>query len=220
GGRGKLRTEIDLRSAPGREALATLAQGADVFVQGYRPGAIAAKGFSPERLAEISPGIVCVSLSAWGHAGPWANRRGFDSLVQNANGLNHAEAAAAGHEGPKELPCQALDHGTGYLMAAGAMMALKRQAQEGGSWLVRVSLAQTGEWLWRLGRLPVEALKVPDPQLDDVAGYIEESQSGFGPMRAIRHSAQLCDTPPRFARPAMPLGSAPAAWPETKSASA
>src|SRR5204863_370105 len=128
---------------------------AHVFVQGYRPGGVASLGYSPEACAEIRPGIVTVSLSAYGHAGPWASRRGFDSLVQNASGINHAEAEATGiTAGPKELPAQALDHATGYLMALGAMMALARKAREGGSWHVRVSLAQTAHWLTRLGRLP------------------------------------------------------------------
>jgi len=213
GGRGKLRAEVDLAQEAGRDTLRSLARQADVFVQGYRPGAIAAKGFAPEAVAEISPGIVCVSLSAWGHSGPWAGRRGFDSLVQNANGLNAAEAAAAGVAGPKELPCQALDHGTGFLMATGAMMALKRQAQEGGSWLVRVSLAQTGEWLWKLGRLPASCLKGPDPTRADVADLLEVSESGFGRMTAVRHAGYLSETTARFARPAMPLGSHPAKWP-------
>jgi crotonobetainyl-CoA:carnitine CoA-transferase CaiB-like acyl-CoA transferase len=105
--------------------------------------------------ARINPGIVYVSLSAYGHAGPWAERRGFDSLVQTSTGFNHAEGRGlAGVEGPKELPAQMLDHASGYLMAFGAMMARARQSREGGSWHVRVSLAQTGRWLWNLGRLP------------------------------------------------------------------
>lgn len=212
GGRGKRRTEIDLAGEAGRGTLRELAQRADVFVQGYRPGAIAAKGFAPEALAEISPGIVCVSLSAWGHQGPWANRRGFDSLVQNANGLNHAEAEAAGVAGPKELPCQALDHGSGFLMATGAMLALKRQAEEGGSWLVRVSLAQTGEWLWQLGRFPVSALAAHNPTRDDVADLLENSPSGFGEMSAVRHAGLMAETPAGFALPSMPLGTHPPAW--------
>jgi crotonobetainyl-CoA:carnitine CoA-transferase CaiB-like acyl-CoA transferase len=213
GGRGKLRTEIDMAQEAGRETLRGLVREADVFVQGYRPGAIAAKGFAPEQLAELSPGIVCVSLCAWSHAGPWANRRGFDSLVQNANGLNQAEAALAGVEGPRELPCQALDHGTGMLMATGAMMALKRQAEEGGSWLVRVSLAQTGEWLWQLGRNAAWA-KAPEQEREAVADLLETTQSGFGAMTAVRHAGLLCETPPRLARPAVPLGTHPAAWPD------
>ena len=95
-GRGKLSTSIDLREDGGRATLARLLKDADIFVQGYRPGAIAGHGFGPQEAARIRPGIVYVSLCAYGHAGPWAHRRGFDSLVQNANGLNVAEAEAAG----------------------------------------------------------------------------------------------------------------------------
>ncbi len=97
-GRGKLSAHLDLREAAGRETLAALLRKADIFVQGYRPGAIAQYGFSAEEAAQLRPGIVCVSLCAYGHEGPWANRRGFDSLVQNANGLNDAEAQAVGVE--------------------------------------------------------------------------------------------------------------------------
>ena len=140
------------RASRGAACCATCSQ-ADIFSQGYRPQAIAALGFSPEAGCQINPGIVYVTLSAYGHAGPWAERRGFDSLVQTATGFNHAEGQAAGIEGPKELPAQMLDHATGYFMAFGAMMAKARQSREGGSWHVRVSLAQTGRWLWNLGRL-------------------------------------------------------------------
>lgn len=216
-GRGKLQTHLDLTMPGDRDRLAGLAREADVFVQGYRPGAIAAKGFAPERVAELSPGIVCVSLSAWGHAGPWSGRRGFDSLVQNANGLNSAEAEAAGPrhwetKGPKELPCQALDHASGFLMATGAMLALRRQAEEGGSWLVRVSLAQTGEWLARLGRLE-RGVEAPEQTRDGVGDLLEASDSGFGRMEAVRHAARLAATPPAYARAAVALGSHAPAWP-------
>src|SRR3989440_455632 len=159
-GRGRLSTLIDLREPSGREALAGLARGADIFVQGYRPGAVRGNGFGPDELARLRPGIVYVSLCAYGHDGPWANRRGFDSLVQNANGMNHAEAEAARATRPKPLPAQAIDHASGYLMAFGAMTALARRATEGGSWHVRASLAQTGHWIRGLGR--IDGLGTPD----------------------------------------------------------
>jgi crotonobetainyl-CoA:carnitine CoA-transferase CaiB-like acyl-CoA transferase len=111
-GRGKLSTFIDLREASGRDALAALIRNADVFVQGYRPGAIAALGFGPDDVAKLRPGIVYVSLSAYGHEGPWAARRGFDSLVQTATGFNAAEAEVFGASEPRPLPAQALDHAT------------------------------------------------------------------------------------------------------------
>lgn len=212
-GRGKRATYIDLTDSGGRATLQDLAREADIFVQGYRPGAIAAHGFAPEQLAALSPGIVCVSLSAYGHQGPWSGRRGFDSLVQNANGLNHAEAVAAGlASGPKELPAQALDHGSGYLMAAGALMALKRQREEGGSWLVRVSLAQTGHWFWRLPRLGAQGFKAADPSFDDVRDLLETAPSGFGEMTGVRHAGRLDRTPPYWALPSVPLGSHIAQW--------
>ncbi|MEW6449749.1 MAG: CoA transferase [Pseudomonadota bacterium] len=210
-GRGKLSTSIDLRNAQGRETLATLLRNADIFLQGYRPGAIAGHGFSPEHAARLRPGIVYVTLSAYSHTGPWSNRRGFDSLVQNANGLNIAEAEAFGTAQPKPLPAQALDHASGYLLAFGAMTALARRATEGGSWHVRVSLAQTGQWLRGLGR--IDGVKAHDPELADVADRIEESASGFGKLTAVRHAAVMSETPPRWERPAVPLGTHKPVWP-------
>src|SRR6266702_2168079 len=211
-GRGKLSTSIELKSEAGRAQLRELLKEADIFSQGYRPRALAALGFSPEDAASINPGIVYVTLSAYGHAGPWAERRGFDSLVQTTTGFNHAEGQAAGIDGPKELPAQMLDHDTGYLMAFGAMMAKARQAREGGSWHVRVSLAQTGQWLWNLGRV-ADGFKTEDLKGETVQLFIEEIPSGFGPLRSVRHSAVLSKTPAFWARPAMPLGSHPAEWP-------
>ncbi|PDT87106.1 carnitine dehydratase [Bradyrhizobium sp. Y36] len=212
-GRGKLTTFIELKTETGRAMLRELLKDADIFSQGYRPRALAALGFSPQDAASLNPGIVYVTLSAYGHAGPWAERRGFDSLVQTTTGFNHAEGRAAGVDGPKELPAQMLDHATGYLMAFGAMMAKLRQAREGGSWHVRVSLAQTGRWLWNLGRLD-GGLNIPDLSGEAVhAAFIESMPSGFGMLKAVRHAALLSATPAQWSRPAMPLGSHPAQWP-------
>lgn len=212
-GRGKLTTFIKLKSETGRAQMRELLKDADIFSQGYRPRALSALGFSPEQAAEINPGIVYVTLSAYGHAGPWAERRGFDSLVQTTTGFNDAEGKAAGIDGPKELPAQMLDHATGYLMAFGAMMAKARQAREGGSWHVRVSLAQTGRWLWNLGRLD-DGLNTPDLTGEAVhAAFMETVSSGFGTLSAVRHAAVLSKTPAQWSRPAMPLGSHPPQWP-------
>jgi crotonobetainyl-CoA:carnitine CoA-transferase CaiB-like acyl-CoA transferase len=211
-GRGKLTGSVELKSEQGRETLRGLLAEADIFSQGYRPKSIAALGFSPEAAAKINPGIVYVSLSAYGHSGPWAERRGFDSLVQTCTGFNHAEGQAAGVEGPKELPAQMLDHATGYLMAFGAMMAKARQAREGGSWHVRVSLAQTGRWLWNLGRV-ADGFKTEDLKGETIKPFVEEIPSGFGPLRSITHAAKLSKTPAFWARPAMPLGSHKPQWP-------
>ncbi len=210
-GRGKRSAHVDLETSEGRESLTRLLAGADVLVQGYRPGGLTARGFSPADAARIRPGIVYVSLCAYSHVGPWASRRGFDSLVQTATGFNHSEGQAAGIDGPKELPAQALDHGSGQLMAAAALLTRARQAREGGSWHVRVSLAQTGKWLRDLGRDPA-GLRAHDPKLEDVQDRLEESDSAFGRLRAVRHAAELSETPAHFALPATPLGSHPPTW--------
>jgi crotonobetainyl-CoA:carnitine CoA-transferase CaiB-like acyl-CoA transferase len=211
-GRGKLTTFIDLKRCEGRDQLKELLAEADIFSQGYRPQALTDLGFSPEEAARINPGIVFVSLSAYGHVGPWAERRGFDSLVQTTTGFNHAEGVAAGIVGPKELPAQILDHATGYLMAFGAMMAKARQSREGGSWHVRVSLAQTGRWIWNVGRV-AGGLKTEDLKGEAIRPFVEQVESGFGTLQAIRHAAELSQTPAFWSRPAMPLGSHPPQWP-------
>jgi crotonobetainyl-CoA:carnitine CoA-transferase CaiB-like acyl-CoA transferase len=169
-------------------------------------------GLSPEACAELRPGIIAVTLSAYGHAGPWAGRRGFDSLVQNACGINWAEAEAKGVPPPKELPAQALDHASGYLMAFGAMMALRRKMEEGGSWLVRVSLAQTAYWLTQLGRLP-QGFDCPEPDAAEIKSMLDGMDTPFGRLAFIRHAARLSQTPPRWTRPPVPFGAHAPVWP-------
>lgn len=208
--RGKLSAHIDLRTSIGRAQLGKLAEGAHVFVQGYRPGGLRALGFGPEDVARIKPGIVYVSLSAYGHAGPWAERRGFDSLVQTATGINVAEAEAFAAKAPKALPVPLLDYASGFLMAFGAAAALLRQSTEGGSWHVRVSLAQTAYWLRSLGRT-MPNLSAPRPDLKALA---QNYPSGFGQLQGMPHAARLSLTPARWVRPSMPPGTHPPFWPE------
>jgi crotonobetainyl-CoA:carnitine CoA-transferase CaiB-like acyl-CoA transferase len=210
-GRGKLSTEIDLRQPGSRAALAGLVADAEVLIQGYRPGAVASHGFGPEEVAHLRPGIVYASLSAYGPAGPWAFRRGFDSLVQTASGLNLAEAQAFGSAEPRPLPAQALDHASGFLLAFAVIAALKRRAEQGGSWHVQVSLAQTGHWLRGLGR--IEGMQCPDPGFAEVRDRLQQTPSGFGRLTAVRHAAEMSATPPHWTRPTVPLGTHPPAWP-------
>ena len=207
--RGKLSVHLDLKTPAGRDTLRGLVRQADVFLQGYRPGALAALGFGPDELARLRPGIVCLSLAAYGDAGPWAGRRGFDSLVQTATGFNHAEAAAFGVAEPRALPLQVLDYSAGFLLAFGAQAALLRRAQEGGCWQVRVSLARTAQWLRGLGRCSgFQAVSKPD-----FSDAMETTASGFGELQAVRHAARFSHTPAQWLRPSMPPGSHPPVWP-------
>jgi hypothetical protein len=207
--RGKLSAHADLRDAAGRAAFERVLRDAHVFVQGYRPGGLQHLGYGAEALAEAHPGIVVVSLSAYGPSGPWSGRRGFDSLVQTATGFNEAEAHAFGSGPPHALPMQILDHASGHLIALGTCAALQRQQREGGSWHVQVSLAATGHWLRGLGRVE-RGFSAGKP---DFAPYAETTDSGFGRLTALRHAVSLSATPPGWDRPSMPPGTHALAWP-------
>ena len=143
-GAGKRHVVLDLSAPVDRRTVEELLGQADVVVQGYRPGALDAFGMDPAALADRHPHLVVVRLSAWGTAGPWRERRGFDSLVQAATGIADVYG---GPDGPGALPAQALDHGTGHLAAALVLGALSRQRAEGGGWFGELSLAQTAHWL-------------------------------------------------------------------------
>jgi len=210
-GRGKLSAFLDLRDTQDKSRLIELVGQSDVFIQGYRPGAIASLGFSPEDLKDMRPGIISASLSAYGNHGPWASRRGFDSLVQMATGINAEEADVAGMSGPKTLPCQALDHAAGFILSFAIMIALHRRTMHGGSWHVSTSLAQAGRWIENLGRLE-QGLKCPDPDRSDITDYLEVTTSGFGAISAVKPSGILNNSPAFWSKPSMPLGSHPPQW--------
>ncbi|KAF9265396.1 CoA-transferase family III [Marasmius fiardii PR-910] len=234
--RGKRTTQLDLTSEGGLEKLRELATEADVFLQAYRPGALEKKGFGVQDIARMNGnrgrGVICANLCAWGWEGPWKDKRGFDSLVQTASGLNVAEAEAyAKYTGtkkvplsPKPFPLQALDFAAGYLLAFGINAALSRTMTEGGSWEVRVSLAAIGQWVRSLGRInPEDAFGqgLPLPR----GSSAEEIQTlsalwktqGGGTMTALRHPAVMSKTPVREGREGEPsapivLNAHRAAW--------
>jgi hypothetical protein len=191
-----------------------LAAQADVLVQGYRPGALANRGFGGDDLAARHPGLVVVNVSAYTTEGPWGGRRGFDSLVQMVSGIAHEQAVASGRERPKPLPAQALDHATGWLAALGAVTALRRRQREGGSWIVDVALARTALWLDGLGRVP-GGLDVPDPAgPGDVTDLLAVTDSPFGRLTHVRPVGHLDGHPPVWSTPPVPLGSHEPAFPE------
>ena len=211
-GIGKLSARLDLRAADGAATLRSLVRDADVFSQSYRPGALGARGFSPEALAALRPGIVCVSLSAWGITGPWSGRRGFDSIVQAVSGIAHASGGAAK---PRLLPVSAIDYVSGYLMAFGAMVALERRAREGGSWLVRVALARVGKWIVDRGLVAKDAYAgLPeDLPKEELLPLLMEVDAPDGRIRHLGPIIELSETPGRWTRPPVPLGHHPPVWP-------
>jgi crotonobetainyl-CoA:carnitine CoA-transferase CaiB-like acyl-CoA transferase len=211
-GIGKLSARLDLRSSKEASVLRSLVTEADVFSQSYRPGALATRGFSPAALAALRPGIVCISLSAWGGAGPWRQRRGFDTIVQCASGM----AQRIAREGkPRYLPVSAIDYTTGYLMAFGATVALARRAGEGGSWLVSVSLARVGRFIVDQGLVPESEYRNAPEDLPEaeLASLMAEMDSPSGRIRHLKPVLRLPDTPPYWSRPPVELGAHPAEWP-------
>ena len=217
-GHGKLAAHLDLREQQDLETLRGLVRDADVFSQGYRPGTLGKRGLSPEELAQLRPGIVYVSLSAFGHVGPWAPRRGFDTVVQTVSGITdrQGELFPGPALGPQFYPVSAIDYITGYLMAFGTLVALARRWREGGSWLVRISLAQTGHWLVQRGQVPVDDLKDVPKEFspEELERWSMASDMPVGRLHHLRPVLSLSETPPRWARPSVPLGHNEPVWPE------
>jgi CoA-transferase family III len=209
-GFGKRSATLDLRAAGDRATFEGLVRDADVVVTGYRPGAMAALGYGEDDLAARRPGLVTASLSAWGTAGPWAARRGFDSLVQMASGIAGAAMEAGDADEPAPLPLQLLDHATAHLLATGVLTALRRRRREGGTWRVAVALARTAVWLQDLGR--VDVLDVPEPDGATVDRYRAERPSAWGRLRHVRPAGTIGGRPLDWARAPEPAGSSPPRW--------
>ncbi|BCM65976.1 MULTISPECIES: CoA transferase [Streptomyces] len=211
-GFGKRSATLDL--AAGRDTFEKLLSTADVVVTGYRPGTLDRFGLAPHALAERRPGLVVAQVSAWGGYGPWGGRRGFDSLVQVATGIAVTEGTA---ERPGALPAQALDHGTGYLLAAAVLRALTEQSYAGGSRLVRLALARTARWLTHGIRpapnegtpAPASAEGTPAPA---PGAWLTETDGPLGRLRHVRPPVSFTDGPTDWPRPPAPWGSDPAEW--------
>ena len=184
-----------------------LLEGADVLVHGYRPGALEGLGLGAARRRALRPGLVEVSLDAWGWTGPWAGRRGFDSLVQMSAGIAEAGMRAAGRDRPTPLPVQALDHATGYLMAAAAVRGLTGRRRTGLGCIARCSLARTAALLVDL--VPGRAVAIEAAAADWSDGV---EITGWGHAIRLRAPCGTADATMRWEVPAGPLGNAPAAW--------
>ncbi|KAL0257644.1 hypothetical protein SLS55_006807 [Diplodia seriata] len=200
--RGKRAVALDLREAEELERLKGLVASCDVVLQGYRPGSLEARGLGVEELVKINPRVVVADVSAFGGEaglGEWSGRRGFDSLVQTCSGMNVSEAAHFGEgEEARPMPCQALDHATGYLLAAGVCAAVyKREVEGGGAFCVDVSLAGTARYLRSLGQYEGRSgFECEGFAEGEVEGYLEVRESGLGLLKAVRHAASVegCET--------------------------
>jgi crotonobetainyl-CoA:carnitine CoA-transferase CaiB-like acyl-CoA transferase len=204
---GKRSCFLDLRDDKDAEKLKFLASNADIFTQGYRPGIIASHGFAPDDLATIRPGIIYVSISCFGADGPFSHRAGWEQVAQTVTGI----AQEGSPERPKLLPAAANDYTTGYLAAYGVLLALARRAKDGGSYHVRVSLCQSGMFIYRQGNV-----KFSEPNYDfptsELDNYRCESKLAAGPIRHLAPVLQMSETHPFCERPSPTLGGNFAEW--------
>ncbi|MFD8164682.1 CoA transferase [Streptomyces malaysiensis] len=207
-GFGKRSSALDLAAPEDRRTFEALLADADVVVTGYRPGALDRYGLGADALLERRPGLIVAQLCAWGWSGPWADRRGFDSLVQAATGIAAIEAKDDGDGHPGVLPAQALDHGTGYLLAAAVLRALTERQDIGGGHHLRLSLAGTASWLTR-GIAPATPVGGP---AHDPALWLAETASDLGALRHARSPIASPDGPLDWARPPGRLGADAPRW--------
>jgi hypothetical protein len=204
---GKRSTYLDLKNPDDNAKLKELVLGADVFSQGYRPGMIEGLGFSPEELAKVRPGIIYTSISCYGADGPFSHRAGWEQVAQTMTGIAHEGSP----ERPQLLPAAANDYTTGYLAAYGILLALARRATEGGSYHVRVSLCQSGMFIYRQGDVGYQ-----QPGMDlseaELGTLLVESQPASGKVRHLGPILQLSETPPYWERPTPVLGGDKPEW--------
>jgi CoA-transferase family III len=206
---GKRCARLDLRAPSNRELFAQLLSEADVLIHGYRPDALANLGFDAEQCQKIRPGLIDVSLDAYGWTGPWKGRRGFDSLVQMSSGIADAGMTRLGKTRPTPLPVQALDHSVGYFLAAAAIRGLTNRFKSGAGCEARTSLARMAALLVDQPAAQENALIAPEGP-SDLSENIE--QTSWGPARRIKPPVIVDGAPLRWDLPASALGSSEPKW--------
>jgi crotonobetainyl-CoA:carnitine CoA-transferase CaiB-like acyl-CoA transferase len=207
-GFGKRDAYLDLDRPEDRAQLARLAERADVFIDSWRPGALARRGFSPAELAKLRPGIVHLSISCYGDRGPWATRGGYEPIGQAVSGLSIRE----GWPGPpRNAPTVTMnDYLAAYLGCVGVLGALLRRAREGGSWHVTTSLAQASMWVLEMGELP--AIPESVPHFAPAHADLGEAQGSFGRLLHVAPLTRYGETPGYWERCAEPAGASLPLW--------
>jgi crotonobetainyl-CoA:carnitine CoA-transferase CaiB-like acyl-CoA transferase len=204
---GKRSCFLDLTKTDDVATIKKLVKSADVFSQGYRPGIMDKHGLTPEQLAKERPGIIYLSISAYGHGGPFSNRGGWEQIAQCSTGI----CLDNGDERPKLLPASACDYTTGYNGAYGVLLALARRAREGGSYHVRVSLCRSGMYIYRQGKVqyPKSDMTLSQAELNSI---MVESKTGHGTLRHLAPVLRLSETKPYWDKTTPLLGSSAPAW--------
>lgn len=208
---GKRSCFLDLAQREDAARLEALIKGADVFSQGYRPGMIGKLGFGPEEVAALRPGIIYASINCYGADGPFSHRGGWEQVAQTMTGLCHEGRTAARPDGPALLPAAACDYTTGYLAAYGILLALAKRAQNGGSYHVRVSLCQSGMFIYRQGKVafPGLGLDLSAAELDTIR---IESRPKSGPLRHLGPILKFSEAQPRWTLTTPQLGGDAPEW--------
>ncbi|MBZ9785532.1 CoA transferase [Pseudomonas sp. REP124] len=205
---GKRCARLDLQDKTDRSVFEALLKDADIVLHGYRADALERLGYGVSERQEFAPGLIDVSLNAYGWSGPWQNRRGFDSLVQMSSGIAENGMQWKRSDKPTPLPVQALDHATGYLMAASAIKLLAERLSSGRSGSARLSLARTAKLLIENGPGKEEALRAED-EADQ--GLLVE-QTPWGPAHRLHVPLKITGTPLQWTIPASELGSHRPQW--------
>jgi len=205
---GKRCARLDLNEKADRVLFDSLLKEADILLHGYRADALERLGYGASERLKLAPGLLDVSLNAYGWSGPWQNRRGFDSLVQMSSGIADAGMHWKHANAPTPLPVQALDHATGYLMAASAIKLLADRLSSGQGGSARLSLARTAKLLIDNGRGSDEALRAEDEH--DQGMQVE--QTPWGPAHRLHVPLKISGTPVQWSLAASELGSHRAQW--------
>lgn len=214
---------IDPYGADGHRRIMGLLREADVFYANRRPGYLTSIGLDAEQAAAARPGLVHVSLTLAGEAGPWAHRVGFDQTAGALTGIMLMEGEDGIAAGPTSTPALPYinvvnDYVLSWLATTGAIAALMRRAEEGGSYKVSLNLTRIASWILSLGVFDRDYAHAtalhPDP--DSPHAYLHpdtfEADTPLGHYQGVTDQVVMSRTPGRFRHILLPRGSSAPVW--------